>query len=106
MADSIINGTLDIRFFNAHPSKAAFSIEAPATIPRPVSIISSVAPLREKRRLGDATIGYQEGTTQHEVMKKLLSIYGFGKFAAENMMQLLGFFDVYAFDSETARRVS
>lgn len=42
---------------------------------------------------------------QREVMNKLLSIYGFGKFAAENMMQLLGFFDVDAFDSETIRHM-
>lgn len=37
------------------------------------------------------------------IVKTLRSIHGFGTYATENMLQLLGFFDVCAFDSETIR---
>ena len=45
----------------------------------------------------------KQKTQKQIIKKKLMSIYGFGKFATNNLLQLLGFFDVEAFDSETIR---
>lgn len=54
---------LDIGFSNAYPSKAAFSIEVPATIPRPVNIINLI--IRMPARMeggGSAAAGKASGS--------------------------------------------
>ncbi|KAF8822085.1 hypothetical protein IE077_001075 [Cardiosporidium cionae] len=44
--------------------------------------------------------------SQEEVYSALLKMHGFGPFAANNMLQLLGHFACYPFDSETVRHFS
>mmetsp|Transcript_22708 Transcript_22708/g.31761 ORF Transcript_22708/g.31761 Transcript_22708/m.31761 type:complete len:302 (+) Transcript_22708:120-1025(+) len=44
-----------------------------------------------------------ESRTRLEVFKRVKDIYGFGNFAAHNVCQLLGHFDSFPYDSETAR---
>lgn len=102
LAGSIINGSLDIAFFDACQSRLAHEVDI-STIPRHIESNSATSP--RKRIVNNAGKTHKSGKLECEVMDKLLSIYGFGKFAAENMMQLLGFFDVDAFDSETIRHM-
>lgn len=105
LADSIINGTLNIEFFDTYQGEAVVPVGVSDNpVLRPSEGASDAKFLRKARRAGDTDADARRAA-QKVVMKKLLSIYGFGKFAAENMMQLLGFFEVYAFDSETIRRV-
>lgn len=43
--------------------------------------------------------------TTHTLYKEVLALYGFGAFAANNVVQLLGRYDVVPSDSETARHI-
>ncbi|OEH74765.1 hypothetical protein cyc_00222 [Cyclospora cayetanensis] len=122
LAACIIDGSLDLSFFesleNSIPRTPGENLSLIALCdPRPLKpgILEEQQPKKkralqqekqtddgepDKRVLSLSTFAHRD-----EILKKLLSIFGFGKFAAENMMQLLGFFDVYAFDSETARHM-
>lgn len=82
--------------------------------------LSGTAPVNDGSPVGNATpradgsatveeqAGLEGEDTEREklrsvLMKRLLGIHGIGPFAAQNVLQLLGFTEVDAYDSETIR---
>ncbi|KAL8453202.1 hypothetical protein Emed_001072 [Eimeria media] len=102
LADSFISGSLTFDFDTIQHAPTT-KIELPISSPIPPSLPVTTTPPTKKRRTKGATATGEENTKRNDVFKKVLSLYGFGRFAAENVMQLMGFFDVDVFDSETAR---
>ncbi|KAL8439147.1 hypothetical protein Efla_000662 [Eimeria flavescens] len=98
LADSFIEGSLEAAFQCATSCRME-----PFTSVPPSLVIANKADRPRKKRCTDTPANTDEQTRRQTVFKNLVAIYGFGRFAAENMMQLLGFFDVDVFDSETAR---
>ncbi|KAL8275734.1 hypothetical protein Esti_000297 [Eimeria stiedai] len=102
LADSFISGSLNFDL-NTVQRSLTTTIEIPTPNPMLPSLAEATTPPTKRRRTKGSAATSEESTKRNEVLKKLLSIYGFGRFAAENVMQLMGFFDVDVFDSETAR---
>jgi len=65
-------------------------------------LAASVEGLEGEKRLDLAWLDSRE-RTRDQAFNRVLEIYGFGNFAAYNVCQLLGFFDSFPYDSETAR---
>ncbi|KAL8454869.1 hypothetical protein Emag_001235 [Eimeria magna] len=102
LADSFISGSLTFDFDTIQCARTT-AIETPIPSRTLPILPATTTPPTKKRRIRGSAATSEENTKRNDVFKKVLSLYGFGRFAAENVMQLMGFFDVDVFDSETAR---